>query len=203
MSFRIEVFNKVEDARANIRLAKFKHFSFGGRIKKIFLSDNYLFEVGSSLSEQYSFGNLLINPVTHKFLLSSKFDIVQYPDFDFAVEIGYLPAVTDNIGNTVREMISSSVYSSQTTFIKGKLSRKEVIKLASSLYNPLIQRARIKNHSQFVKDKTKAMSFYKSELKEYPHPRSLDGIEVLAKKRGMEVGLKYAEAFMLLREINK
>lgn len=54
----------------------------------------------------------------------------------------------------------------------------------------------------FLPDKLSAMESYKSELKEYPHPRSLEGIEVLAKKRGMEAGLKYAEAFMLLREVN-
>ena len=56
--------------------------------------------------------------------------------------------------------------------------------------------------SEFLNDKIKAMECYKSEIKEYPHPRSLEGIKVLAQKRGMESGVKYAEAFMLLREIN-
>ncbi|MEK7663900.1 MAG: PIG-L deacetylase family protein [Patescibacteria group bacterium] len=57
--------------------------------------------------------------------------------------------------------------------------------------------------SGFVDAKKEAMACYKSELKEYPHPRSLEGIEILAKKRGIEAGLEYAEAFMLIREINK
>ena len=57
------------------------------------------------------------------------------------------------------------------------------------------------NIEGFIEEKKQAMAFYKSELKEYPHPRSLEGIEILAKKRGMEAGLKYAEAFMLLRQI--
>ena len=56
--------------------------------------------------------------------------------------------------------------------------------------------------SDFLDYKLKAMEAYKSELKQYPHPRSLEGIKVLAQKRGMEAGLKYAEAFMSLREIN-
>ena len=57
------------------------------------------------------------------------------------------------------------------------------------------------NISDFLDDKIKAIQCYKSELKEYPHPRSLEGIKILAQKRGMEVGKRYAEAFMLVREI--
>lgn len=52
-------------------------------------------------------------------------------------------------------------------------------------------------------DKLKAMECYRSELKDYPHPRSLEGIKILAQKRGMEIGIKYGEAFMLLREVVK
>lgn len=55
--------------------------------------------------------------------------------------------------------------------------------------------------SDYLDYKLKAMECYKSELKEYPHPRSLKGIEVLAQKRGTESGVKAAEAFMLIREI--
>lgn len=56
--------------------------------------------------------------------------------------------------------------------------------------------------SDTLEDKLRAMSCYKSELKKSPHPRSLGIIKVLAKKRGSEVGLKFAEAFMLIREIS-
>jgi len=49
--------------------------------------------------------------------------------------------------------------------------------------------------------KLKAMSAYKSELKEFPHPRSLEAISALAKMRGATVGVEAAEAFMLVREI--
>lgn len=50
-------------------------------------------------------------------------------------------------------------------------------------------------------EKLKAMEAYKSEVKEYPHPRSLEGLKILAQKRGLECGLKFAEAFMVIREI--
>lgn len=50
--------------------------------------------------------------------------------------------------------------------------------------------------------KLKAMKVYKDQLKSFPHPRSLEAIEVLAKKRGSEARFNLAEAFMLIRELN-
>ena len=49
--------------------------------------------------------------------------------------------------------------------------------------------------------KIEAMKAYESELREFPHPRSLKAIEALAIKRGSEIGVKYAESFYLIREI--
>jgi len=45
------------------------------------------------------------------------------------------------------------------------------------------------------------MKKYKSELRNYPSPRSLEGIETYCKFRGLEVSEPFAEAFMILREI--
>ncbi len=47
--------------------------------------------------------------------------------------------------------------------------------------------------------KIKAMNEYASELCEYPHPRSIEGIELSAKYHGMRVGKKYVEAFKSVR----
>jgi LmbE family N-acetylglucosaminyl deacetylase len=48
-----------------------------------------------------------------------------------------------------------------------------------------------------IERKLEAAACYKLETREYPHPRSLEGIKALAKARGLEVGLEAAEAFML------
>ncbi len=48
--------------------------------------------------------------------------------------------------------------------------------------------------------KLAAMGCYEVEGRDFPHPRSLRGIEILARKRGMEVGMAAAEAFMVLRD---
>ncbi len=49
--------------------------------------------------------------------------------------------------------------------------------------------------------KIKAFSVYESEVKEYPHPRSLEGIEIRAKDWGTRVGRHAAEAFQLVRSV--
>ena len=49
--------------------------------------------------------------------------------------------------------------------------------------------------------KIKAIQEYKTELREYPHPRSEKGIENLAKYRGQIISAKYAETFELIRKI--
>lgn len=47
--------------------------------------------------------------------------------------------------------------------------------------------------------KVDAMAAYQSELREYPHPRSLDAIRDLARYRGAKCGSAGAEAFSVLR----
>ncbi len=55
--------------------------------------------------------------------------------------------------------------------------------------------------SSVLDRKLKAMACYRSQLKSPPHPRSLEGIEALARVRGSTVGCAAAEAFFLVREI--
>ena len=50
--------------------------------------------------------------------------------------------------------------------------------------------------------KIKGFKMYKSEIEEFPNPRSITAIENLAIQRGVESGTKKAEAFELIRSIN-
>ncbi len=54
--------------------------------------------------------------------------------------------------------------------------------------------------SKTINKKIKAFSCYKNEVCDWPHPRSLKGIKTLAMYRGQSVGIKFAEAFYLLRQ---
>ena len=49
--------------------------------------------------------------------------------------------------------------------------------------------------------KLNAFKMYKSEVMRFPHPRSIRAVENLAVLRGVESGLKKAEAFQLIRNI--
>lgn len=59
------------------------------------------------------------------------------------------------------------------------------------------------NIEKFLKYKIKAIKCYKNELKKYPHSRSVMGIKNLGKIRGHQSGLKFAEAFEIIRKIEK
>ena len=45
------------------------------------------------------------------------------------------------------------------------------------------------------------MRAYRSELCEFPHPRSIRMLEALAAVRGRAVGVEKAEAFEVVREV--
>jgi N-acetylglucosamine malate deacetylase 1 len=55
-------------------------------------------------------------------------------------------------------------------------------------------------HKEF-KSKINALQKYESEIKLFPHPRSIETLESNAKLRGSQVGLKKAEAFRLIQLI--
>ena len=57
--------------------------------------------------------------------------------------------------------------------------------------------------SDSLSTKIEALKAYKSEIRDYPHPRSVVALEATANRWGIYAGLEYAEAFMLLREIHK
>lgn len=88
-------------------------------------------------------------------------------------------------GNSVRkiltfETLSSSEWNSPNT---------------SSQFTPQVF---VNIESQWEK-KVAALRVYKTEIKDFPHPRSIAAIEALAKLRGSAQNFRLAEAFMLVR----
>jgi len=55
--------------------------------------------------------------------------------------------------------------------------------------------------SKYIDIKKEAMNCYQSQLKQPPHPRTLEIIDALAKLRGSTVGVPFAESFMLVRRL--
>jgi len=54
---------------------------------------------------------------------------------------------------------------------------------------------------KYLDRKIEAIKCYEDELRPYPHARSIETIEALAKLRGSQVGFKAAEAFSVFRQI--
>lgn len=57
--------------------------------------------------------------------------------------------------------------------------------------------------TKFLEKKKLALLKYKDELREFPHPRSIENIEYMAKFFGSQVGLFAAEPFNLIRTIER
>jgi len=98
-----------------------------------------------------------------------------------------LTAFRPVVGETVRRILSFSVPSS------------------TEWYAPAGETAFMPNVfvdiSKTLEKKIKAMRAYKSEIREYPHPRSPEALEAIAKVYGVTVGMSYVEPFVLVREL--
>lgn len=57
--------------------------------------------------------------------------------------------------------------------------------------------------TKFLSKKLEIMKIYKSEIGEHPFPRSIRNIEALAVFRGTVAGVEYAEAFQMIKYIDK
>lgn len=77
--------------------------------------------------------------------------------------------------------------------------------LSETEWTPMSEKPFVPNHFVDISDtfelKCKAMGFFKSQIKVFPHSRSLDTFEALAKYRGSTIGVKRAEAFTVERQI--
>jgi len=59
------------------------------------------------------------------------------------------------------------------------------------------------NIEKFVEKKVNAMKLFKGEIRKFPHPRSAENIKHVSRRWGSVAGFKDAEAFELIRRIDK
>lgn len=89
-------------------------------------------------------------------------------------------------------------------FKAGLFSSKGIRKVLSYSYeSPLFAPNLYTDIFETLGDKLKAMSCYASELRDFPHVRSLEAVKITAQKRGIESGLRAAEAFIIIKKILK
>lgn len=148
MAIRIDVTPTIPDARRDVKEKAFRDIA-GSAVRTVHIVDSYLVDADLSKTAVEKARRALTNPqveISH----SGRW---LPPRFSYAIEVGYLPGVTDNVATTAGETIEDAtgrsfkkgerVYSSQTFFIEGTLSRKLAEKIALSLHNPLIQSAKV------------------------------------------------------------
>jgi len=71
-------------------------------------------------------------------------------------------------------------------------------------YGPYLPRPTVfVDIADYLPLKLAAMRCYETELRDWPHLRSPEGLEALAFERGVSVGLRAAEAFEMVRDIRR
>src|SRR3989344_1039890 len=156
---RIEISSAVQDAGARVLLAKLHKLDFSSKVDAIALAQIYTVDRKLSGAQLDLVTSMLTNPVTQRADINSQREI---NNFNWALEIGFLPGVTDNVAKTTKEAVedlldirfgeSDDVYSSNMIYITGRLTRLKVEEMTSNLANPLIMRILIKNYKEFKRD---------------------------------------------------
>jgi phosphoribosylformylglycinamidine synthase len=175
MARRIEVFSKIDDARGKIKKKKIE--SMGFKVKDIQLADVYTLESDIPQEKIGRISEMLANSVFQTTSPNIRL-------FDYAVEIGYLPGVTDNVGNTARESIEDllkakseqAVSFSQVMFIHGDLTKEDAVHIGENFANPLIQRINVKSYAEFRKENGMDAIFPRVNLHEQP---AVDLVDIL------------------------
>src|SRR3989344_601276 len=160
MIHRIEVTHKIADTRAKIRKKEIEAIGFSGKIDDLGLIDVYTIEGDFQKDDLDKIKSMLTNPVFQE----TDVDVSSNREFSYSVEIGFLPGVTDNIGDTAREGVLDllgrhfdgvNIYSSQLMLLSGKLTREDVRIIGESLANPLIQRIYVRNREELLDNKNR------------------------------------------------
>lgn len=207
MPFRIEVGFKegIRDAQGEKAAKKIKDFLEIDveRVKTVFVytidADLKRKEVEAIASGPFS------DPIIQKFSIDKPLD----KDFDFSIEVGFKPGVTDNVGKTAKEAIEcllrkrlreeERVYTSTLYLIKGNLSEEDAKRIAEDLLaNTLINRYHIINRKNWD-DRTPV---YLPKVKSIREPQVLkinldvsdDELLKLSKERLLALNLKEMRA---------
>ncbi len=181
---RVYITYSIPDARAKTKKRQFQALVIKTKLGAIRLADCYTVDAKLNKKQIEKTKVLLANPQIQK-AETSPLALSPKP-FSFAIEIAFLPGVTDNVGHTAKETLSDgakvkfkpgqNVYSSQVFFFylnknnrkrsadlsavalakAGASAKADISKIANSLYNPLIQRATITSYEEFKKQGLKS-----------------------------------------------
>ncbi|MDQ5922413.1 MAG: phosphoribosylformylglycinamidine synthase subunit PurSL [Patescibacteria group bacterium] len=157
MISRIYVIPKVEDVREKLYKNSWESISASIKISKVRLVSSYLIEGDLKDGDIIKIAEALTNKNIEEYSVNK----IPELSFDYLIEIGFLPGVTDNVGHTTEDTIcdllhlkqkdSVKVYTSQVFLINGKVKDVDIKSISLALHNPLIERALVLNPSDVKK----------------------------------------------------
>src|SRR3989344_2869038 len=150
MAARITVQSTIPDARAKSYLKILKDIFPLMRLNSVAVTLAYTIDARLSKKECELVAQKLTNPLVEEY---STERVLAPASYAYAIEIGFLPGVTDNVGHTAKQTAEDclarkfkdgeTAYSSVFIFLIGELALKEVESAARELHNPLIEKATI------------------------------------------------------------
>lgn len=172
---RIEITTKVNDMRSLV-------MKLGDKVESCKVLEVYTIEKHFTNHELKRIAETLSSPISQTFKIDEPTKDIE---FDWAIEIGYLPGVTDNVATTARETLEDlfktkldltkeGVYTSKLILIKGSLQEKDAKEIADSLYNRLIERAQIKSHEKYAADGGMGITIPRVKIQTKPHVDKID-----------------------------
>lgn len=152
--FRIEVDFSEKSSEAKVLEEKIRKMGVNVKLEA---SNVYTINYPFSEKQIREISDSLHNEIVQSIRINEKTN----KSFDWALEIGFLPGVTDNVANTTTEIINdllgisvdrNKVFYSKLFFITADISKQDVEKIANNLANTLIERFHIKSYNQYVDD---------------------------------------------------
>jgi len=158
MPFRVEVgFKKgITDAQGEKIAQKIRHF-LGINVEQV--KTIFVYTIDAKLTKE-EVETIASGPFSDPIIQEYAINRPLITEFDWSIEVGFKPGVTDNVGKTAKEAIEwrldrslapeENVYTSTLYLLKGRLSHSEVERIATDLLaNTLIQRYYIISHSEW------------------------------------------------------
>jgi len=153
--FRVEIDSKEVNSEAKVLERKLKNLGY-----KLSLDISKVYTIQYDFSDEQikKIADSLHNSIVEEIRINSSFG----KEFAWALELGFLPGVTDNVANTTTEIINdlfkinigrNKVFTSKVLFIKGNLEKKDVENIAKEFINVLIERYHIKSYEDYSKEK--------------------------------------------------
>jgi len=196
----------------------------GGTIKKLSKNNKiHLCVISEGASAQYSNPNMIKKRKEYckksgKIIGISSYDFLDFPDMKLdsipSLEINkelekiiqkYKPKIVYTTPHNDLNKDHQIVY--ESSLIVTRPHSSPVKRILNYEIPGLVQTSFVPNVyieiSKQISSKIKAFKCYKSELRDFPHPRSIKSIKALAVKRGMESALKCAESFKLIKSIDE